>query len=251
VAGTIGAAVGVLVALALLGYGLAARDTLDARQCPSAGPRGHVVLLVDTTDRFTSTQQLAFEQLLRSIASEQVKKGELLSVFMLGEAFDAATRPVFERCHPGTGNDASRWNANPERLRKRYADEFLEPLTAVAQAARQARPAAASPIMEMLQIVAINGFRRNAVDGPKRLLVVSDMLQNTASYSHYRGEPSFERLRELAYFQRVRVDLNTVRVELRYLMHTPALQNRRHAKFWEDYFREMGASVEAVGLIEG
>jgi hypothetical protein len=251
IAGTVAAAAFLLAALGAAGYGLLGRETVDARACPSSGPAGHLVLLVDKTDPFTRTQRLAFAELLREIATARVARGELVSVFVLGESVDAAVEPVFERCNPGSAQDASKWNANPERLRRQYEQNFLEPLAAVAQHIQVAKPAAVSPIMEMLQLVAINGFRRNAVHGPRRLIVVSDMLQNTNEYSHYRGEASFERLRERPYFQRVRVDLSGVAVELRYLMHAPALQNRGHARFWEAYIREMGASLTAVRLVEG
>ncbi len=251
VAGTAAAAVFLLVSLALAAYGLLARETLDARSCPSDGPVGHVVLLVDRTDPFTFTQRLAFSELLRSLASVRVQRGELLSVFVLGDSVDDAVRPVFERCNPGTGEDASEWTSNPRRLRRQHEERFLKPLAEVADELQETKPAPSSPIMEMLQRVAINGFRRNAVQGPRQLIVVSDMLQNTAEYSHYRGDMSFERLRDLPYFQRVRVDLHGVRVELHYLMHSPTLQNRAHAKFWEDYFRAMGATLMSVRLVEG
>jgi hypothetical protein len=251
VAGTIAAVACLIVALGAAGYGFIGRESIDSRSCRSSGPAGHVVLLVDKTDPFTRTQRLAFIDLLREIGATRVAKGELLSVFVLGESVDSAVEPVFERCNPGNAQDASKWNANPERLRRNYEDTFLKPLAGVAAHIEGERPAPVSPIMEMLQLVAINGFRRNDVRGPRRLIVVSDMLQNTAEYSHYRGDVSFERFRARPYFQRVRVDLSEVAIELRYLMHAPAIQNRGHAKFWEDYFRELGASLMAIKLVEG
>lgn len=251
IAGTAAAATFLLVSLALAGYGLIARETLDPRSCPASGPSGHVVLLVDRTDPFTTTQRLAFAELLRELGTHRVAPGELLSVFVLGESVDDAVDPVFERCNPGTGAGASAWTSNPRKLRQRHERTFLQPLATVADQLHAAKPAPSSPIMEMLQRVAINGFRRNGVLGPRQLIVVSDMLQNTSGFSHYRGDVRFERFRDRPYFQRVRVDMHQVRVELRYLMHSPALQTEAHARFWEAYFREMGAALMAVRLLEG
>lgn len=251
IAGIVAGSAFVLVLIGLMAHGFLEREALDARLCPSGGPAAQIVLLVDTTDPFTPTQRLAFAALLRELGSVHVKKGELLSVFVLGEAADPSSEPVFEMCNPGNGDHANRWTSNPEKLRKRHDERFARPLEAIVERLDATKPAQASPIMEMLQVVAINGFRRNGVSGRKRLIVVSDMMQNTASYSHYRGDNDFHRFRELPYFQRVKTDLRTVSVELRYLMHSPAIQNRKHAKFWEDYFREMGASLTAVGFLEG
>jgi hypothetical protein len=245
------AALGVLAAAGWFWFGSRA-DRLDpATLCPASGPKGHVVLLVDRTDPLNFTQKQAFLAYLAEFGRGRVGEGELLSVFVLGGDLPAHARPVFALCNPGRGEGKSLWTANPERLRRQFEQKFSKPVAELAERLQTATAAPVSPIMEMLQLVAVNGFRAAAVEGPRRLYVVSDLLQNTPAFSHYRAEPDFAGFRETPLFAKVRTDLTGVEVELAYLLHNPERQTRRHAKFWEDYFRELGARVVAVRVLEG
>jgi hypothetical protein len=232
---------------------LGGRDLeLDAKTlCPASGPKGHVVLLVDRTDPLSFTQKQAFLAYLAEFGRGKVQAGELLSVFVLGEEVTSTARPIFEMCNPGQGEDKNIWTSNPERIRRQFDEKFLKPMAALADRLQATAPSRESPIMEMLQLVAINGFRVNDVAGPRRLFVVSDMLQNTPVFSQYRSGADFEAFRRTPLFPRIRTDLNGVEVELAYLLNTPERQTRRHAKFWEDYFRDMGARLVSVRILEG
>lgn len=219
--------------------------------CPAQGPAGHVVLLVDTTDPFTFTQQKAFQVFLEDFGRGKVKQGELLSVFVLGEDFRATAEPVFNMCNPGRGDDRNRWTSNPEKYRKVFEERFVAPMLALSDTLLKQPRANASPIFEMIQMTAITGFRRHRVQGPRRLVVVSDLLHNTPQYSQYSGDTSFERLAGTAYFQKVRTDLEGAEVEVFYLVNAPKLQGRPHVKFWEDYFQAINGRLTAVKRVEG
>ncbi|MOA14337.1 hypothetical protein D3C78_1344340 [compost metagenome] len=115
----------------------------------------------------------------------------------------------------------------------------------------QDQPADKSPIFEMIQLVAINSFRANNVQGPKTLIVYSDMLANTPDFSMFSGLPEFDSFAESPYGQRSQTRLDGVRVELNYLMKYPKLQNRKQLAFWERYFERAGARLVAVTPVEG
>ncbi len=227
-------------------------ETLDRNTlCPTEGASGQVVLLVDKTDPLSFTQKEAFQQFLNDLGRKEVAKGEQLSVFVLGEDFRETPEPLFEMCNPGRGEDVSIWTGNPERIRWQYEEEYVAPLCSVENQLISEDSAHFSPLMEMLQMVAINGFRKSEIHGPRRLIVVSDMLQNTPECSHYRGGMDFEAFRKSPYYQKVWADLSGVEVTLFYLMHTPELQTRRNSIFWEKYFRDMNARVVSVDKLEG
>ena len=251
--GALALVVALIMAGAALALFLGNKDSaLDPETlCPLAGAKGHVILLVDTTDPFNFTQKQAFMQYVAEFGRGKVMDGELLSVFALGEDFISNAKPVFEMCNPGRGDDKSIWTSNPEKLRKLFDDRFNTPMTHLADRLAGSAPSPNSPIMEMLQLVAINGFRSRNIPGPRHLFVVSDMLQNTPVFSQYRGETEFKDFKNTALFQKVRTDLAKVDVELAYLLTNPQRQNRRHLKFWEDYFQELGAAVVSVHLLEG
>jgi hypothetical protein len=224
---------------------------LDAQMCPVAGPTGHIVLLVDKTDPLSFTQKQAFQQRLRELVTRRTPPGCLLSVFVLGETFRDDAKPLAELCNPGDGSGASELTANPAQLRRRYDDRFIAPLMNEAEALQAVRAAKWSPIFEMLQLVGINGFQARDVKGPRRLVVMSDLLHNTPRLSMYRAIPDFDEFARTDYAVKSQARLDGVAVELDVLMNTPALQTRRLVQFWERWFDRAGAHVERVDPLEG
>lgn len=241
------AILGVVIYIIVTREGPLDRTTL----CTAKGPEGHVVLLVDKTDPLNFTQRASFLTLLEEIAERRIEPGYLLSVFVLGEDYRETAKPVFEKCNPGKGEGKSELTDTISKLQKQFHAEFLDPMLNLADVLQASQPAKASPVLEMIQLVSINGFRKRAVDGPRRLIIVSDMLQNTPHFSMYRGTSEFSTFQASDYGKRMQIDLKGVAVELHYVMNTPHLQTRRHLKFWEDYFSGAGARIVAVRPMEG
>lgn len=220
--------------------------------CPAKGPVGHVVLLVDRTDPFNFTQKQAFIRRVDELVLQDLKPGELLSVFVLGENYRDTPKPVFEMCRPGDGAEQDPLTGNPQRQEDRFRRQFREPMLAVADSLLAAEAAHASPILEMLQMVSINGFRRHTVKGSKRLILVSDMLHNTSEFSLYQApQPDYAAFAKTPYATKTQTRLDDVEVELDYLMNRPKLQTRRQLKFWEDLFANYGARIVKVWPLEG
>ena len=224
---------------------------LDASLCPADGPKGHYVLLVDKTDPLTFTQKQAFQVRLRDLVEKRTPRGYLLSVFVLGESFRDNAKPLVELCNPGDGTGRSALTANLAHLKRQYDERFIAPLMAEADALQATTPAKTSPIFEMLQLVGINAFQSHDVKGERRLIVMSDMLQNTTQFSMYHGAADFQAFARSDYGRKAQAQLQGVEVELDVLVNTPALQTRRNLEFWEDYFDQAGARIVRVDPLEG
>jgi hypothetical protein len=232
---------------------------LDERLCPKDGPLGHTILLIDKTDPPSLIQKSALNQLLAEVAQrhaanfmapagaeQPVRVGELLSIFVVGEDYKNNTEPIFSRCNPGLGGDANVFLANPKRLESIFRREFDDRLEAVREQLIAVSPSKWSPIMEMFQLVAINGFKRSATGGKRRLIVVSDMLHNTPQYTFFKQQQDFEAFSKTSYFQQVRTDFPHVTADIRYLMYSPTLQTNSLTYFWEAYFKAMGGTLSSA-----
>lgn len=242
-----------VVAVTWVVYTQVSRDPpLDqSTMCPATGPLGHILLLVDKTDPLNFTQRQSFLAAMKELVETKVPEGHLLSIFVLGDKFEQSAVPLIELCNPGSDVGKSELSSNLKRLRKQYEERFVRPLEDAARALVAEEPAKASPIFEMLQLVGINGFRKHAVKGPKRLVLVSDMLHNTPQFSMYTGPADFESFESTDYAKRSQAELRDVSVELHYLMMTPRLQTRRNQVFWERYFERAGARLSEVRRVEG
>lgn len=240
------------IAGAVVYFNTSAPPPLDPKTlCPKSGARGHLVLLVDKTDALNFTQRRAFDALMREIIERRVAEGELVSVFSLDADFKQTADPLIELCNPGDGHDKSAWTANPKKLHQQYVRRFQEPLQNLTVELVAQKPAKASPIFEMLQMVSINGFRKHDVGGKRRLLVVSDMLHNTPQFTMFSGAMDHQAFSKTDYALKTRPQLQGVEVELHYLMHSPDLQKMRNVNFWEEYFHKAGGRVVAVTPLEG
>jgi hypothetical protein len=242
-----------LSSLAGVAYYLITRDSGLDRQtlCPKSGPTGHIVLMVDKTDPLNFSQKQAFLRLLEELVDHRVAPGYLVSVFVLGEDFREGAKPLVEVCNPGSGEGKSELTANVSKLNAQFRERFREPLLKQADALISTRPAKNSPIIEMLQLVSINGFRKHAVNGPRRLVIVSDKLHKTRELSMYQVLPDMDAYEESDYGRKMKMDLGGVEVELHHVLNYPKLQTPRQLAFWEKFFEKSGARIVSVRPMEG
>lgn len=223
----------------------------SATLCPADGPRGHYVVLVDRTDPMTFVQRKAFKTVFDELVQKRLPEGYLLTVFSLDENFEESADPLVELCNPGTGDDKSEFTANVRKIKRQYQERFIAPLHAQVDEMLPDKPAKSSPILEMIQLASINGFRRHRVDGERRLIIVSDMMHNTPQFTMYRRDVDFDAFSGSSTGRRLLAELHGVRIELHYLMNAPQFQTRRHIGFWERYFDNAGARLVEVRPMEG
>lgn len=247
-------ATGVIVVAVILAciWGYTDRDIAPdkATLCPASGPLGHYVILVDNTDPYRFIQREAFLQRIKTLATSHVPEGYLVSVYLLGADFTQNARPVFEKCNPGLGTGKTEFNSNIQRVKKRYQSQFIDPLVMEADSLLLKESSAQSPIFEMLKLVGI-GFERSNVQGPRTLILFSDMIANTKELMMYKGAPDFSAFDKTAYGQISRSNLRDVRVEVEMLKNKPDIQTDKLIHFWESYFDKSGATLASVHGMEG
>jgi hypothetical protein len=145
--------------------------------CPAQGPHGQRVVLIDRTDPFNVAQKTSLDIFIKQLV-ESTPPGQLLSVYVLGDDFHSNTKPLFELCNPGDGQEKSQLTDNLKALKQQYLKHFIEPMTSVTEGMMDVPSAKESPILEMLQLVSLNSIQKQQVKGEITLYVLSDMLQN-------------------------------------------------------------------------
>jgi hypothetical protein len=205
--------------------------------CPGRGALGHVVFLVDKSDPMTFTQKKAFEVLFREMASKDVPKGHLLSVYALEEDFSQSAEPLFEICNPGDGSDVRVLDGNPAQEKKKFEQRYLKPVLALESQLTTEMPGRRSPILEMIQLASITGFARNGIKGERRLVIISDMIHNTPALSMYKNIPSHTAFSETPYGRKTQAELTGVKVEIHMLMNSPQVQTPELLNFWAGFIQ--------------
>jgi hypothetical protein len=148
-------------------------------------------VLIDRTDPFNLAQKTSLDIFIKNLV-DSTPPGQLLSVYALGDDFQANTKPLFELCNPGDGHEKSELTANLKALKQQYIKHFIEPMLSVTEGMMNVKAANESPILEMLQLVNLNSIQKQKINGEVRLYVLSDMLQNSKSLTMYGKPVGFE-----------------------------------------------------------
>lgn len=244
-------AIGAAIAVYLKGESVRV-ETDPATLCAIDRPPSELlVLLLDLSDGYSEPQLLQIRNSLsRSISS--VQKLGLIEAYSVDRVGERVTKSVIQLCNPGTDKDVNQIYQNPKQAKERW-NGFSERLNEALKQLMSTAKAPTSPIFEAVQSVAIQSLNAPRFDGvPKRLIVVSDLLQNVPKkLSHYKGVLAFETFKQSAYFSDIRADLTGTEIQLLYLVRPGTPQNAEHLQFWEKYFTQQGGRVIEVIPIYG
>lgn len=242
-----------VLAIAVIGalvFNALNKESLDSRFCPSNIP-SHTVILIDKTDKLGFTQQQA---LLTDVSNviKSLEAGTLVSLFALAADFESTADPIIQLCSPGRFEAGdSELTKSKSFTEKQFKERFEEPILRTVQDLATTAPDTSSPILEMLQLVGIKGFKSAGVNKQLELVIYSDFLHNTQKFSMYRTGNKFDDFASSDYGIQAMPKLRDVSVRLKYLMHTPQFQGQDNRKFWMQLFRQSGAAIESVETMEG
>jgi hypothetical protein len=219
--------------------------------CPKSGPTSQFAVLVDRTDALTEIQGEALRRQITAWAAAIPKHGSF-KLYEVGYG-GALLQPVVAVCNPGDGSDQSAIDSNPKMWRARYEEKFQAPISAMLERMRLDEEAKASPILEGVQAIAVKDFGPDAPQGPKTLIIVSDLLQNQQGFSLYQGVPAGDVFWTTPYAASVRSNLTGIHTEI-YLLHrikAATKQTDALGKFWIDWLERQGAQVDAFRSVPG
>jgi hypothetical protein len=219
--------------------------------CPKSGPTSQFIVLMDRTDALTEIQGEALKRQITAWAAAIPKHGAL-KIFEVGHG-GTILKPVVSVCNPGDGSDANAIDSNPKMWRQRYEEKFLTPVSAMLSSMRLDSEAATSPILEGIQAVAVESFGPDSPSGPKTLMIVSDLLQNSGGFSLYKSMPSVEAFSQTPYAGSVRVNLVGVHVGIHLLHRVQSASRQTDAlgKFWIQLLEREGAIVDEFVSVPG
>jgi hypothetical protein len=156
---------------------------LDAATlCPTDKPlAGHTVVIVDRTDRWTPAMGSALTQLVEN-AQRDTDKYEKFSIVSLDA--QQSVHPLFSVCNPGEPTFFSDLYRGRRYTTRDFEDRFVGAAERIVEDVREPSEANTSPIVEYVhRWLGSDDFNANIRN--RRLILVSDMRQNSALYSMY------------------------------------------------------------------
>lgn len=206
-------------------------------------PTGHLVFLLDLTDPL-SPQQANAARVSIERHIDEAPAGTLIELYRLQENISSYNKPLVLQCKRRDGSDADALSENARKLKKLFEQKFLTPLmNAVNESVGIQEESSQSPILEAVQSIGVTGFQHWNVDGPRTLVMYSDMIQHMPAYSMFTTRLDYKGFKKLAYAQQHQADLPGVEVELNYFYNRPKFQKMRNVQFWQYLFHDAGATV--------
>lgn len=171
-----------VLALSVTVWLLRPADLDAATLCPTNRPlQGHTVVIVDRTDRWTQAMGAALTQLVES-AQRDTDKYEKFSIVSLDA--QQSVHPLFSVCNPGEPTFWSDLYRGRRYTTRDFEQRFVGAAERIIEDVREPAEAPTSPIVEYVhRWLGSDDFNANVRN--RRLVLVSDMRQNSALYSIY------------------------------------------------------------------
>lgn len=252
----------ILISLAVIALGVFAyfkftlpqKPILESKSlCPTSGPRGISVVLLDTSDDLPETTRREVRQILNDLI-EKTPAYYKFDVRVL-DASRGKSRSLFSMCNPGDGTGLSNLTDNPVIARKLWLERFRKPAEQAMMEGMRPDRATSTPLMGAIQDIAIGEFSAAKVQNiPKSLVIISDMLEHTRDYSQYpsAGDLSYERYRRSPAYLKYRTDLHGAEVTIDYVQRLNVKRDlTSHITFWSEWIRDNRGRFHEARRLQG
>lgn len=221
--------------------------------CPASGSKGQTILLIDTTDPLAPVAQARLKQLLKGFGDSDnehyLQLAHELIVYRLKSSIADIGKPL-RVCNPGNPEERTTTDDlldSPIQAKKKWRAFELKRRSALPPSDKQIA-GSQSPLLESISLVIARhvpslGVGKQRI--PTRLILFSDMLQNSDLLSHYKALPNMKALKNLTGYAEMDSDLMGVDVWLFYVRRTGVeqMQTPKHYYWWTQAIEFFGGRL--------
>lgn len=222
--------------------------------CPEVGPSQVTAILVDTTDGLGSISRADILGRLDDLVSFS-RPDEMMIVYEASQSLANTFAPRITVCNPGDPDDADPLISSPGLIRRALEERFRNPLTQMFENLVDSDEAAVSPVMETIQAISVTVYARRAYEAiPKRLILISDLLQHSEHLSLYREPLDYDAFASGTGAEALQTNLRDVVLEILFVprrAHSRFGSSIKLIRFWERWISEQGGQIERVSRIDG
>lgn len=224
-------------------------DSVSNCRLDGNSPRDTVILL-DATQKLGDSHLEGLRNIINQYIDESIVH-ERFTIYVLGDDPNKY-EPQFTVCNPGDGEGVSSISGNPQKIYRNWLKSFKQPIIDIINGLDADISASSSPVMEMLKFVGLRTIDRK-MSSEKRILLVSDMVENTQSYSQYsQTNLAYTDWVNTTHFRQTRSRLNGVDIHVIYIERPSlsSIQGKDHIeKFWSPLIKAAGGRLQSVKTI--
>jgi hypothetical protein len=217
-------AAGAIIAMALYGRMVRTR-AVGAEFCAVDGPSGLLAVGIDATDILSEAQRLDVKNRLETAIAEAPPNWRV-EVWNVAPASGVAKRTGQALCKPE--RHVSPWTSNPKKAEQRFT-EFTSKLNETLSAVLTQPTSNESPILESVQAIGLRSFGSPEMSSvrERRLILASDLVQNTRQVSFLKTLPAYESFRSSKVFESLKAPMSGAQVDKRILRPFGLLEDER------------------------
>jgi hypothetical protein len=165
-------------------------------------------------------------------------------LYKVDEINDQLLDPVFSGVSNYSEKTKNYFTSAPEREKRVWETQFEQPYLAALETAIASSDSKYSPILESIKSAVIKTLNVYEAKGkPKRLILVSDLMQHTSSLNLYKEIPDYKLLKQNPEFRNLRIDLTGIEFEIWWLNppNNPTIYNKLQNIWLQIIYDQMGA----------
>lgn len=203
-----------------------------------------IMVLIDSSDPLDNVQkERSIARVLRDIDGQA--EFSRIDIYSARPDGDELISPIFSQCKPPLPGSAL---ISDVKAAERFETNFEAGLESAFNKAVGLRGSSTSPLIESLREATTRSFSRTPETTRRRIIIISDMLQNSETVSHYKGLESFERFQSSASWPKAIIDLGNAEVSILYITRseTRNVQGIEHQEWWRNYFKAVNGYLKDV-----
>lgn len=210
----------------------------------SSPPPNQTVVLIDVTDTLSAQERTSLKNKISILFSSSPN-----TTFSLYEIVDDPAEPpspvTNETSPPKTVADVNPLAEHRSDIEDDWKASTSSLMAGIDQAT-QGKPSQRSPLLESVQWVALKELNApQAISVPRKLIIVSDLLQHTEEFSFYKGIPDFPLLKTNPNYGKLKTNLVGVEVEI-WVLRNHTENASELADLWRHIVFDQGGTVSKV-----
>lgn len=209
----------------------------------------YCVFLIDVTSELTPTQKGKIDNEFDRYLKDAPKNSKHF-FYKVGEVNESLLNPVATAISNYSSEDDNILISNPKKLKKDFEENVKAPLDNALKNSLENGGSKTSPILESIQSVVIKSLGHyDAKYAKKRIILVSDLMQNTDSISFYDNIPDYDSLVGKSDYRKLQADFSGIGFEIWQINPQNGKNNSKLLNLWKKIIYAQNGEIKEKGII--
>jgi hypothetical protein len=208
------------------------------------------VYIVDVTSKLTPQQKGELINHFKKYINES-PKNSWHELYIVDLVEDELLKPLLTLKSTFSLSESENYlTSNPEKQKEIWLKKFVEPFKHHLEKTFNALESSKSPILESIQSTAISCLNKpEAVNTPRRIILVSDLMQNSEGMNFYQGIPATDNIIQNEYYRKTRTNLKGVSFEILKLNDNLSQKDsKKLIELWSKIINDQRAEMKMINI---